>query len=278
MAFTTFFADRTTPEVMLSDNAAQFHLIATYLPDFWTAFVNTNPAKDHLFEKDIKWHFTPAKAPWYGGVYERLIGVIKTSYIRAHGHGPLHILTFQQAIKSLQTMVNERPLCPAEESSGQLALTPAHFLHGHFGSLAPRLERPADDGTITARRMISMWKADSEYQNRLWQTWKQQYIVFLRDKIPQALPNAYRTTPYKPAVNDIVVVQDAQTTPGKYKLARITALPVSADGQIRHAEIKFPSGKDSSRPLKFLAPLELESAPRPKLGADQVDHQATLDH
>ena len=31
MAFTTFFEDRTTPEVMLSDNAAQFHLIATYL-------------------------------------------------------------------------------------------------------------------------------------------------------------------------------------------------------------------------------------------------------
>ena len=122
-----------------------------------------------------------------------------------------------------------------------------------------------------------MWKADSEYQNRLWQTWKQQYIVFLRDKIPQALPNAYRTTPYKPSVNDIVVVQDAQSTPGKYKLARITALPVSADGQIRHAEIKFSSGKDSSRPLKFLAPLELESAPQPTLDADKVDHPVTLD-
>ena len=47
-------------------------------------------------------------------------------------------------------------------------------------------------------------------------------------------------------------------SPGVYKLAKITNLEISADGQIRRAEIEFPNGIRTNRVIRFLAPLELK--------------------
>ena len=49
------------------------------------------------------------------------------------------------------------------------------------------------------------------------------------------------------------------TKPGQYKLAKIIHLHDSPDGKIRRVEIEFPDGRTSSRPLKFLVPLELQA-------------------
>lgn len=47
-AFLTFFSDRGTPQVLLSDNAAQFTLISQYLPEFWINFTKEEAIADKL--------------------------------------------------------------------------------------------------------------------------------------------------------------------------------------------------------------------------------------
>ena len=78
--------------------------------------------------------------------------------------------------------------------------------------------------------------------------------------MPKSTSSDYRTTDYQPQIGDIAVVTDFCTSPVKYKFAEITNLPVSADGKVRKADIRFPSSALSSRVIKALAPLELQMA------------------
>jgi len=266
-AFNTFFADRGYPRKILSDNAAQFRLLSRHLPTFWNDFSEATCIQDVMYRKDMTWHFTPAKAPWYGGLYERLIGVIKNAYYRIFGDHSVHAQTFQRTLKNLQVMINERPLCPDTTGNGQLALTPAHFLHANFGTFSIDCDRPINNDTVTAEHLIRIWKSDIEYLKKAWLAWKDEYLIYLRDKIPKTTASAYRTSNFKPKVGDLVLVLDFQTAPGKYKLATITNLHVSKDKQIRKVDIRFPSGALSTRAVKSLAPLETRVAPNHKAPA-----------
>lgn len=253
----TFFADRTTPVLIMSDNALQFKLLAHYIPKFWEFFVQTPQISATLSDKNIQWIFTPAKAPWYGGVYERIIGLVKEAYYKTLSHHPVLTFLSKSTFKNIQTMLNERPLCPSTDEAEQMVLTPAHFLRGNLGTYKYNPELEAEDQTPTGKTLTKLIRQDEHYLNYLWKVWRQLYLTHLRDKIPKALPNAYRNIPTWPQVGEIVHVLDSQSKPGIYKLAKITELVESKDGQIRHAKIKFAKGFHSERPLIFLAPLEL---------------------
>ncbi|KAK7580493.1 hypothetical protein V9T40_001122 [Parthenolecanium corni] len=257
LQFETFFADRTTPLMILSDNALQFKLLALYIPQFWETFHSLRSISTQLSNKNIQWVFTPAKAPWYGGVYERIIGLIKEAYFKTLTHHPILTSLLKSTFKNIQTMLNERPLCPSADEADQVALTPAHFLHGNLGSYRHDHTLITDEQTPTARQLNRFVRQDEQYQKQLWSCWRQLYLTHLRDKIPKALPNAFRNVPNWPKVGELVHVLDSQTKPGVYKLAKILELVKSRDGLIRHAKIQFSKGFVSERPLKFLAPLEL---------------------
>ena len=64
---------RTTPKIIMSDNAATFTQSSKIL-----SLIKDDPeVQEELRRKEIEWKFTPVKAPRFGAVYERLIGVMK---------------------------------------------------------------------------------------------------------------------------------------------------------------------------------------------------------
>ncbi|VDO14977.1 unnamed protein product [Brugia timori] len=256
-AFESFFADRGTPRHILSDNAAQFKLLAMYLPDFWKTFTEQRTVGTELSSKNIQWTFTPAKAPWYGGVYERLIQIVKEALYRSLSHQPVKRRLFSSVLKKIQAMLNERPLCPSSDELEQWTLTPAHFLRANLGSYVETQDPPPSTLTPTAANFARFLRQDQQYHMQIWIQWKQLYLTYLRDQVPKAFPNKYRTSEYIPEIGDIVHVLDYQSKPGIYKLAKIVKLIQSADGKIRQVEIEFPSKVTSTRPVKFLAPLEI---------------------
>ncbi|VDO35874.1 unnamed protein product, partial [Brugia timori] len=239
IAFESFFADRGTPKMILSDNALQFKLLACYLPIFWKSFIEQKEISNGLNSKGIQWNFTPAKAPWYGGVYERMIAMIKEAFYRVLSHHPILKRLFQSTLKNIQSMLNERPLCPAVDELEQVVLTPAHFLHANLGSYTFNPNSLSADRTVTAKLLTRFFRQDEQYVQQLWHMWKNLYLTHLRDKIPKPLPNDYRTAPTWPKVGDLVHVLDYTSKPGIYKLAKVTELIPSHDGQIRHANIEF---------------------------------------
>ncbi|VBB35299.1 unnamed protein product, partial [Acanthocheilonema viteae] len=68
-----FSARRGYPKLILSDNANQFQLV------FKTIMKYTTKIKTFLTMRGIIWKSITPKAPWSGGVYERLIGLTKTA-------------------------------------------------------------------------------------------------------------------------------------------------------------------------------------------------------
>lgn len=172
-------------------------------------------------------------------------------------------------------MVNERPLCPAPDEAQQLTLIPAHFLHAQFRPFVFDFDATKLDltkMTPTARDLVRFWNDDAANQRRVWQEWKHSYLVYLRDRVLKAFCNAYRTITYTPKVGEVVIVQDMATKPGQYKLAKIVHLHESPDGNIRRADIEFPDGRTTSRPLKFLAPFEFQA---PTEAMEQLQSAAT---
>ena len=54
---------------MLSDNASNFVAFQSQLKEFQ----NQSVSADFLHKSNTEWRFIPARSPWFGGMWERLI-------------------------------------------------------------------------------------------------------------------------------------------------------------------------------------------------------------
>uniref|UniRef100_A0A1I7VWD6 Integrase_H2C2 domain-containing protein n=1 Tax=Loa loa TaxID=7209 RepID=A0A1I7VWD6_LOALO len=63
----------------------------------------------------LEWEFITPGAPWQGGIYERMVGVVKRSLKRAIGTKYLNNAELITLIVELEAIINERPLVDIEE-------------------------------------------------------------------------------------------------------------------------------------------------------------------
>ena len=73
----------------------------------------------------ITWKYTTAMAPWQGGFYERLVGLVKQGLRKEIGR---KLLSWDKLITEVEAIINTRPLTYVygDFLSG-FALTPANF-------------------------------------------------------------------------------------------------------------------------------------------------------
>ena len=106
IALRRFFALRGTPSLIYSDNAKTFKTMLHHIP------------------RSVTCRFIPEAAPWWGGSWERLVGVTKkclkiTLHLCSLSHGALAATMYELAFH-----LNMRPLTSVDEE----LLTPAHLL------------------------------------------------------------------------------------------------------------------------------------------------------
>ena len=70
---------------MVSDNAKTFKAAAKALHKLFAS----KEVRNSLNSKGIDWRFNLEKAPWCGGFYERLIGLVKVSLRKVLGNSKL---------------------------------------------------------------------------------------------------------------------------------------------------------------------------------------------
>ena len=75
----------------------------------------------------ILWKYTNIPAPWKGGAYERLIGMMKTWLKRAIGKNLLSETEFENIVLRVEGILNSRPLSEVSEDSIEV-LRPEDFL------------------------------------------------------------------------------------------------------------------------------------------------------
>ena len=82
---------------------------------------------------DIKWQFVVERAPWWGGAWERVVGVVKGLLRRTLGHAVLSWEELETVLTEVEKVVNRRPITYLWESADPgggvpIPLCPQQFL------------------------------------------------------------------------------------------------------------------------------------------------------
>jgi hypothetical protein len=241
---------------MVSDNATTYLSSAEELKRLLSS-VNL---KETLSRRGCDWIFIPKRAPWYGGFWERLIGLTKNAFKKVLGRAQVTLSDLQTIIVEIEAILNDRPLTyVSADIDDEEALTPSHLLNGRRITSLPHENVDDEDindpdyGNLTemtrrARRQALLLQ---HFRNR----WKTEYLTSLRE-FHKTTGNNKQTI----NIGDIVLVHDDKPRVN-WKLAVIENLIEGEDGQIRAAHIRTSTGK-TNRPIARLYPLEIRATTR----------------
>ena len=260
MCFRRFISRRGTPKYIVSDNAKQFKLSKNVIDLLWLESIQHNDVMEFIAGKGIKWKYITELAPWMGGVYERMIGIVKRSLKKSIGTGQLTCCQLETLLIEIEAIVNSRPLVyVGEDFTIDHVLTPANFLTGHSSLGQPNFVITDDPDYIThvsnAQQLVNLWKQQQKCLNIFWQKWSAEYLQSLR---PQQ-HSQRNSNNFKPSVNCIVLIKDVDRPRSCWKIGRIAQLHQSTDGEVRSVTLSMPSGSSMNRPVSHLYPLECSS-------------------
>ena len=201
-------------------------------------------------------------APWMGGFYERLIGLVKRALKKSIGKKCLTLVQLQTITAEIQAVINSRPLVYISEdiNSGHI-LTPSDFFSLNPKQGTPVLEDCGHDtkyvhGKIsTAEKIITIWTKGQKYLNQFWQIWRDDFLMNLRERSQMNLKQAHIESDVTPRVGDVVLVKE-NLPRGMWKLGKIQQLIQSTDQKIRSARVMVANGNLINRPLNLLFPTE----------------------
>jgi len=86
-----FVARRRKPQFIICYNAPQFKVVKTAVNRQWQQLMVDEDVRQYISESGARWQFTMAWAPWQGGYYERLVGLVKHSLMKSIGQKHLKL-------------------------------------------------------------------------------------------------------------------------------------------------------------------------------------------
>ncbi len=72
----------------------------------------------------ITWIFNLNRAPWWGGQFARLIGLVKRAFYKTIGNGSLKWEELEEVVVDVETVLNNPPLSYVEDEIELPVLTP----------------------------------------------------------------------------------------------------------------------------------------------------------
>ena len=253
-ALRRFCGRRSCPKMLLSDNATYFTSVAKHLSDI----MNVTDVTNYLSGIKCQWRFIPARAPWFGAIWERCIGIIKMGLRKVLGRALVSYDELLTLITELEAVVNDRPLTYASGALNEPeALTPSQLIYGRQIKSLPLFteqDRIDDPEFVSRQRAGNMLNERYDYvvklRNDLWKRWSTEYLTFLRQSNQSNLRDGKW-----PSEGEVVLIHD--DGPRLFwKLGIITKLFRGSDGQSRVAQLRTGHGT-TTRPIVKLYPLEI---------------------
>ena len=254
LSFRRFASRRSLPSIMVSDNASTYQSAAEELQQLFRSKELTH----HLSKQGVQWQFIPKRAPWYGGWWERLIGLTKSTLKKVLGRARISLTTLQALVAEVEAVLNDRPLTYVSSDITDLEpLTPSHLLYGRRISSLPYIavdKEEIDDPTYgSAEDVDRRAKRQALTLQHFRRRWRDEYLTSLRE-FHQGTGKNKQTI----KVGDVVLVHN-DTPRTMWKLAVIESLIKGNDGLVRAANIRTATGK-TNRPIARLVPLEVSSS------------------
>ena len=125
--FRRFTARRGTPNLVVSINAKTFKTTAKKL----RKILNEKVVQDEMRTNNIDWRFNLERSPWWGGMFERMVGSVKRSLRKVIGSARLNFDEMHTVLVEIENILNSRPLSYVyEDDCSAEILTPSHLLYG----------------------------------------------------------------------------------------------------------------------------------------------------
>ena len=261
-ALRRFVALRGTPKEIFSDNALQFKTANATLDLVWKNVIKSEYVQTYASRSGIKWTFIVEMAPWMGGYYERLVGLVKRALRKTLQRTTLTKIHLQTVLKEVEATVNARPLVyVGDDIESNITLTPNHFLSLNPKTGIPELEYDSADSDYnpfesSADKLLQIWKKGQRLLQSFWNVWRDDYLLSLRERTQSMLKTGRNHSQFSLSVDDVVLIKE-DIPRGCWRMGKVIKLVSSSDGSVRSAKIKMPSGKVFGRPLNLLFPIEV---------------------
>ena len=103
-SFKRYIARRSRPSIIYSDNGSTFVAASK-----WLKCVQKNEELNHLLRSlSISWRFNLSRTPWWGGQFERLIGLIKGMFYKTVGGGLLTWDKLSEVLLDIEIAINNQ--------------------------------------------------------------------------------------------------------------------------------------------------------------------------
>ncbi|GFU41209.1 putative RNA-directed DNA polymerase from transposon X-element [Trichonephila clavipes] len=235
-AMRRFIARRGRISVMYSDNGTNFTDLNNALRQLdWTTI------ETEFRVHEIRWKFNPPSSPWWGGFWERLIGILKDLLRKNLGRSCLSYEELQTLVCECESVMNSRPLTYIPEEQELKTLTPSMFLQD-----IPLNDVP-DFDQIQKTNIVLRWRYIQKVRKNLKQRFKREYLGFLRSSVIKREDKINE--------GDIVLIGTDDKKRLHWLLRRVLELFPGKDGIIRLVKLRTERG-DMLRPIQRLYPLE----------------------
>ena len=255
-AFIKFCSRRSFPQVVYSDNATYFTSSSNTLKR-----IMTFPNIQNYFDKNsIQWKFITPRAAWHGGIWERLIGLTKSTLKKVVGKCLMQYAEFEALICQIEAKLNDRPLTYASNDLDDLQpITPSQLLLGFkFHEFPDSVDfDELSDPTFNSKELLNKaFVQRTKVLQHFWKRWHSEYLLSLRER---SCKNGNSSNFVK--VGEVVqIFEDVPRV--NWRLGLITEIIPSSDGMARSVKIKTKNGI-FVRAVSHLYPLEIHCVEPP---------------
>ena len=256
-SFKRFSARRGIPAKVISDNGRTFKSASKAIQKVLEA----PEVKRHFTDVHCEWSFNLEKAPWWGGMFERLIKSAKRCLKKTIGRAHLTYDELLTLVTEVEAVLNLRPLTYVAMDDLESPLTPSHLLLGYRVLSLPDPSLSDDpsysESTVEGltRRMRHLIKTSEKF----WKRWKKEYLLELRESHRTHRTDKGVVSPVR--VGEIVTIHEEGRPRGLWRLGKIEYVMRGSDGEIRGACVRVLSktGRFTllRRPIQHLYPLEV---------------------
>ena len=261
MAFRRFAATYPSVKEMLSDNGTNFVGADHDLKKEFSEAIKFQDLAHGLRNDsvDFRWKFNPPAVSHQGGVFERMIGLVRSCLrqtMRDISYRTPSDESLLTMMKGIEGVLNLRPLLPAGVDPGSFdVLTPAKILRPGTPAVPPVSREFTSSDSLKQGYRSSQWHVDE-----FWRRFSTRYIPMLQKRTKWLQPQRnFR-------VNDLVLLQDKNAPRYQWRLALVESVqPNQADGRVRRVTLKLAKGQRLRRDVRSICLLEaspeLEATP-----------------
>jgi len=147
-----------------------------------TQLIEAAESHSFLANRSIKWKFKTDTVPWWGSLYERLVGLVKRRLKKMIRNMCLNAKELQTQLTEIKATENSRPLThPCTDINDGSPPTSSHFLFRY--RLLPLPGTEEDSNYIpeeSTKDLTRRAKYHQKIMQTFWKQWQSEYLTGLR--------------------------------------------------------------------------------------------------